>query len=216
MFTGLIEKTGIVETLTVSEASPAGICSLRISTGVYKARPGDSIAVNGCCLTVTHQDRNSKEFQLSRETLERTNLGSLRSGQQVNLERALRSGDRLGGHLVSGHIDEAGKVLSTDHQGAGSLLSIGLSSEAAPLVIPKGSISLNGVSLTINTIEDQGAGVLIRMSIIPETLKRTNIGDLKVGDLVNAELDLTGKYILRAQSLNAGQSLRVLKQYLKT
>lgn len=201
MFTGLVEFTGKVESITLPSNDDKSICVLTLKTGPYEAKIGDSIAVNGCCLTITKRYQESTEFEISRETLECTNLSELKAGELVNLERAMLLSDRLGGHLVSGHVESTGTVRRFDEHPQGRLLEIELNLNLAPLVIPKGSVAINGISLTINEVEDLEKSVIIRMMIIPETIRKTNIGTLNKGNKVNIEPDQIAKFVLRQNSL---------------
>jgi riboflavin synthase len=154
---------------------------------------GESLAVNGCCLTVTTKDSTSASFDLLGETLARTNLGHLAAGSRVNLERALRADGRFGGHFVQGHIDTTAKVISVEKKNGDLLLLIELPPAGAPYFIEKGSIAVNGVSLTVSSLTNDHFGLWI----IPHTLQETNLGDLKNGDLVNLEYDMLAKYAAR-------------------
>jgi riboflavin synthase len=187
MFTGLIEEVARV----VSNRA----ARLQISaSGIAKdVRNGDSIAVNGCCLTVTSHTRDQLRFDLLQETLDRTNLGSLRRSDAVNLERALRAGDRLGGHFVQGHIDCVAQVRAFQKRGADHRLEIELPARFAHYAVEKGSIAIDGISLTI-------AGVLpdtLVCWIIPHTKQQTNLQRAKAGDVVNVEFDILAKYVDR-------------------
>jgi riboflavin synthase len=189
MFTGLVESVGTVRSLErrgdaarlILETSLAGELSL-----------GESLAVNGCCLTVTSQE-NGVSFDLLVETLNRTNLGTLQTGSRVNLERALRADGRFGGHFVQGHIDTTAKVVATDSKGADLNLQIEIPPAGAGYFIEKGSIAVNGVSLTVASLGKDHFGLWI----IPHTLQETNLGDLKAGDRVNLEYDMLAKYAER-------------------
>lgn len=202
MFTGLIEFTGSVESLILPATDHETISILKLKTETYDAKVGDSVSVNGCCLTITKLTENTTEFEISRETLNCTNLSELKPGDLVNLERAMRLSDRLGGHLVSGHIESTGRVRRFDKHPQGRLLEVELDKQLAPLVIPKGSIALNGISLTINEVEDQETSTIIRLMIIPETIRMTNICQLSSGKTINIEADQIGKFVLRQTSLN--------------
>jgi len=179
MFTGIINHHGVIlETGT----------RLRVrSTDPGPFTLGESIAVNGVCLTVVAEDDGALSFDVSQETLSRTTLGSLASGARVNLERALALGDRLGGHIVQGHVDTTGALVSS----AGEMYRWSFPAEYADLVVSKGSIAVDGVSLTIVDPDETTFGV----ALIPETLRRTNIGESRVGDRVNLEFDMVAKYI---------------------
>ena len=199
MFTGLVETQAQCHTLhrTGQTAelilhAPAPWCQAQQTTSPLAI--GESIAVNGCCLTLTAQETQGLlHFDLLAETLDRTNLGTLQPGEQVNLERALQVGSRLGGHFVQGHIDQVTPLLAIEARNTDRYLTFALPAEAAPYVVPKGSIALNGVSLTIATLEANQFGICL----IPLTLKETNLGKLAVGNPVNVEFDILGKYVQR-------------------
>jgi len=160
---------------------------------------GESIAVSGACLTVVERQENQFRVDAAPETLRRTTLGELRTGSRVNLELALRLSDRLGGHLVLGHVDGVLPVLSRTHEGGSLVLEVGLSPELAPLFIEKGSVTLDGVSLTVNEVGADRFGV----QLIPETQARTTLADLQIGDRVNVEADVIGKYVARLHAAHA-------------
>ncbi|MFL5833668.1 MAG: riboflavin synthase [Solirubrobacterales bacterium] len=193
MFTGLIEDLGTVESLDLTEDG----ARLRISSRLAaELSLGDSIAVNGCCLTATAVDADSFETQAMNQTLEVTALGSVEDGSKVNLELAMKVGERLGGHIVQGHVDGVGTVSSVEDDGFARRLRIDLPSQLLQLAVDKGSITLNGVSLTVSQLGDDWAEV----SLIPETLERTNLGDLAPGDRLNVECDVIAKYVERLMS----------------
>jgi riboflavin synthase len=196
MFTGCIEATGKIYSRVIEGKRG----ELTISAELAKElRDGDSIAVNGACLTVEEVDRDGDivKFHAMAETLHRTNLGSLADGCLVNLERALCLGDRLHGHLVTGHIDCTTPVLKIDQDKEDHVIELLLPREFAALVIPKGSITVDGVSLTITTLTQRSFSV----HLIPYTLTHTNLSERRVADPVNLEMDLFGKYILRSQEV---------------
>jgi riboflavin synthase len=190
MFTGLIESLGTVRSL--EKRGDAARVSLETPLAIDLSL-GESLAVNGCCLTVTNKDSASASFDLLGETLARTNLGHLAAGSRVNLERALRADGRFGGHFVQGHIDTTAKVISVEKKNGDLLLLIELPPAGAPYFIEKGSIAVNGVSLTVSSLTNDHFGLWI----IPHTLQETNLGDLKNGDLVNLEYDMLAKYAAR-------------------
>lgn len=185
MFTGLVEDAGRVASLTEIE----GGAFLRIETRLEVER-GDSVSVNGVCLTLIPCSVGILEAALSSETLSRTTLGELGEGSLVNLERALAIGDRLGGHLVQGHVDGVGQLLSIEPSGDFATYRWSLPDGCADLVIEKGSIAVDGISLTVIEPAEDSFGV----ALIPETLERTNLRDSRVGDRVNLELDMMAKY----------------------
>jgi riboflavin synthase len=191
MFTGLVEFTGILRQMT---DTPEG-CHILLDTPILEggAVLGESIAVNGCCLTVAGMEGGTLRFDLLRETLARTNLGALPPGSRVNLERALAANARLGGHFVQGHVDCTAVVLDTDGSGADLGLNFELSADFARYIVEKGAIAINGVSLTVSGLKRDRFGVWI----IPHTRSETNLGDLRAGDVVNLEFDLLAKYTER-------------------
>lgn len=169
-------------------------------------RIGESIAVNGVCLTAADWKGEVFSADVSSETLSRSNLGRLKIGERVNLERALRLSDRLGGHLVTGHIDGTGKIVKKDRFQGFFRLVIAFPHELGPYIIEKGSIAVDGISLTVNRVEGQ----TLELMIIPHTASRTTLGEKKTGDEVNLETDLIGKYVVhtltRQQGLSKGAS----------
>ena len=199
MFTGLIEALGTVRAL---EQRGEGAARLILETQLAsELLLGESLAVNGCCLTVTSAENGVIAFDLLGETLARTNLSTLRSGSRVNLERALRADGRFGGHFVQGHIDTTTEVLVAEQKGADLNLVIGLPPGGARYFVEKGSIAVNGVSLTVAALESDTFGLWI----IPHTLQETNLGDLKVHDRVNLEYDMLAKYAERQLGALAGR-----------
>lgn len=193
MFTGLVEETGSVLALETAARGGGARLALEAPEIARGAKLGDSIAVNGCCLTVVAQTHTSVAFDLLAETLRCTNLGALQPGALVNLERALAAGGRMGGHFVQGHIDGAAPVVSFASSGVDHRLEIELPSAFARYVVPKGSIAVNGISLTVAEV----FGKSFVLWIIPHTLAATNLRALKPGDAVNLEFDLLAKYVER-------------------
>lgn len=190
MFTGLVEAVGSVRSLE----KRGDAARLTLETPLARELSlGESLAVNGCCLTVTSTDGDSASFDLLVETLDRTNLGTLSGGSRVNLERALRADGRFGGHFVQGHIDTTAEVISTERKGADLNLVIAIPEGGAHYLIGKGSIAVNGVSLTVAALEQGRFGLWI----IPHTLQETNLGDLRPGSRVNLEYDMLAKYVER-------------------
>jgi len=191
MFTGLVEETG--EFIALSHSAEGARLTLRAPLVSQDARSGDSIAVNGCCLTVTENKGDCLAFDLLAETLQRTNLGALAPGAPVNLERALSAHARLGGHFVQGHVDAACPIISFGKAGADHRLEITLPREFAHYVAFKGSIAIDGISLTVAEVNDASFVIWI----IPHTLAVTNLRAARAGDLVNLEFDLLAKYVER-------------------
>jgi riboflavin synthase len=198
MFTGLIEDVGSVESV---EAGPDG-SRVRIATGlVLEIATGDSVAVDGVCLTATAVDADSFETEAMNQTLDVTALGDLTPSHRVNLELAMKASDRLGGHIVQGHADGVAEVLSVEDDGFARRLRVVLGPELIRYTIEKGSIALNGVSLTIADLGDSWAEV----SLIPETLERTTFGEVAAGDRINVECDVVAKYVQRLMTPFAGE-----------
>ncbi len=192
MFTGLIEEIGLVLWIRATDKGT----QLHLAAPMIaqqEVHRGDSISVNGCCLTVAAHRADSLTFDLLEETLERTNLRQLRRDSAVNLERALRADARLGGHFVQGHVDCAARVLSLEAVGDNHRLEVELPPDFRHYVTYKGSIAINGVSLTIAELLDDRFAVWI----IPHTKRHTNIDAIKAGDFVNLEFDLIAKYVER-------------------
>ncbi len=185
MFTGIIEEIGVISR---KSGSDLGILAKTVLEGL---REGDSIAVNGVCLTVVALNADSFVVQVSPETLEKSTLGKLRPGDAVNLERAMAFGDRIGGHLVQGHVDGVGRVYSVIPQGQFSLWRFQAPMEIARYLIPKGSVAIDGISLTV--VEPQGE--TFGVAVIPATLQRTTLRNRRPGDFVNIEADMIGKHI---------------------
>jgi riboflavin synthase len=190
MFTGLVEDIGSIESV---EAGPDGV-RVRIATGLApEIATGDSVSVDGVCLTATAVDANGFETEAMNQTLTVTALGGLETGDRVNLELAMKASDRLGGHIVQGHADGVGEVVSIEDDGFARRLRVALGPELIKYTVAKGSIALSGVSLTIADLSDSWAEV----SLIPETLERTNLGEAKPGDKINVECDVVAKYVER-------------------
>lgn len=189
MFTGLVEGLGIVKALDRIGEDVRITIMPRLDFS--DCRVGDSVSVNGACLTVTSMGEGAFSADVSVESLSRTTLGQLRAGDEVNLERALRLTDRLGGHLVSGHVDGMGKILAREQAQRSWRLRIGIDKTLSRYTIEKGSVAVDGVSLTINRCNQTS----FEVNIIPQTGRETIILKKKVGDLVNIETDLLGKYV---------------------
>ena len=198
MFTGLIEDVGSVESI---ERTGDG-ARLRISTQLAsQVADGDSIAVNGCCLTATATADGQFETEAMNQTLTLTALDGIEEGSRVNLELALQVSDRLGGHIVQGHVDGVGTVVSVEDDGFAQRLRVELPTQLLRYVVPQGSITLNGVSLTVADLGESWAEV----SLIPETLERTNLGGAEPGSKLNVECDIVAKYVERLVAPFAGK-----------
>jgi riboflavin synthase len=190
MFTGLIEDVGTVAELEAGEDG----ARLRIATRLAgELAPGDSVAINGVCLTAVDADRAGFVTEAMNQTLRLTSLGPLQPGDRVNLELAIRAGDRLGGHFVQGHVDGTAEVTEAEDDGFARRLRVRLDSGLSGLVVERGSIALDGVSVTVSGL----GGDWLEVSLVPETLHRTNLGEAAPGRKLNVECDLVGKYVQR-------------------
>ena len=213
MFTGIVEELGRVVRLETVEDSAR--LTVEAPTVTQDVSLGDSVSVNGCCLTVTAVHGSTFTADLMAETLTRTTLGSQAPGDPVNLERALRASDRLGGHIVQGHVDATAEVLDHHRGEHWDLLRISLPQEIARYVAVKGSVALDGVSLTVVDVVHAsdvtpvpGAGASLSVGLIPETLRRTTLGTRRPGERVNLEVDVMAKYaerLLGARPSQEGQ-----------
>jgi riboflavin synthase len=193
MFTGLIQSLGVVEAITKgSEYAKLSIKDAKISSQITI---GDSISVNGTCLSVTSFDTQSFTVDVMVQTLKLTAIGSLTKGDSVNLELATKASDRLGGHIVQGHVDCIGKVALIKPAEKWVELSVTIPEEKMRYVVPQGSIAIDGVSLTVGEIDDKKNTITVWL--IPQTLELTNLGKKKVDDLVNIEVDILAKYVER-------------------
>jgi riboflavin synthase len=189
VFTGIVEAVGAVTSLERhGELARIEVEAPAILEGV---KLGDSIAVNGACLTVTRIEPPRLAFDAVRETLEKTSLGALGAGSRVNLERALRADGRFDGHIVQGHVDATGTVRAVEREGADVRFAVETGEAFADQLVPKGSVAIDGVSLTVVDVEPDGFDVVL----IPHTLKETTLGDRRPGDPVNLEADVLGKYV---------------------
>ncbi|MFO0946942.1 MAG: riboflavin synthase [Planctomycetota bacterium] len=204
MFTGLIEAIGTV-TATREDAN-----GRRLTIAVPFAKElvlGESVAINGCCLTVVSKSDEAADFEAGPETLAKTNLGEIRRGSPVNLERALRPDGRLGGHIVQGHVDGTGKIFERKRQGEWETVWF-FAGELARQMIPKGSITVDGISLTLVEVTKDSFSV----ALIPHTLSATTLGSKMVGETVNLETDVLGKYVLKyLGQLSGGLTIDKLK-----
>ena len=191
MFTGLVEDVGRVESLVTNKQS--AVLTVESGLPIPAISLGSSIAVNGACLTVVQKTKKSFSFDVSPETLERTSLATSKPGTLLNLERSMRLDDRLGGHLVTGHIDGVGIVRSIERKGDFTFFSFRIAQRLGSLLVSKGSVAVDGISLTVN-----GCGLReFNVAVIPFTLQNTNLRVRRVGDKVNIETDLIGKYVHR-------------------
>ena len=197
MFTGIVEELGVVE--AVVDQGDAVRLTVRGPHVVVDAGLGDSISVNGCCLTVAERDQETFTADVMHETLAKTSLGGLEVGSRVNLERAVTAATRLGGHIVQGHVDGTGTVVARTPSEHWELVTVGLPAGLARYLVPKGSITVDGVSLTVVDVDDAGTVPTgtFTVSLIPETLARTTLGSRQPGDPVNLEVDVIAKYVER-------------------
>jgi len=191
MFTGLIEEIGSITSIT--DSGDGAVAEISAHTVLEDVSHGDSIAISGVCLTVIDSTPSSFRADVMKETLLHSAAGSWKPGTKVNLERAARVGDRLGGHIVQGHVDATASVLEVTPGDQWSVVRISLREDIAPLVAHKGSITVDGVSLTVSAVGRDWAEV----SLIPETLAATTLGEATVGDVVNVETDVLARHVLR-------------------
>ena len=191
MFTGLIEEIGSITSITSS--GDGAVVEISAHTVLEDVSHGDSIAISGVCLTVINSTPSSFRADVMKETLLHSAAGSWKPGTKINLERAARVGDRLGGHIVQGHVDATASVLEVKSGDQWSVIRISLREDIAPLVAHKGSITVDGVSLTVSAVGRDWAEV----SLIPETLAATTLGEATVGDVVNVETDVLARHVLR-------------------
>lgn len=222
MFSGIVEEIGVITSATDGSGGRRLTIAAKLVTSDVKL--GDSISCSGACLTVCEFNKESFAVEATFETLRRTKLGAFKTGSKVNLERALRVSDRLGGHIVSGHVDGLGAVSGMSMEGFSKVIEFSLSAELAPFFVEKGSVTIDGVSLTVSALSgaSKGSGqnrFTFSVALIPHTLSVTTLGELKVGDPVNVEADLIGKYVARlvgqgyAENINkGGLTLQVLSE----
>lgn len=203
MFTGIVEAQG---TVVAVERSSRGMRLVVDLGGLDGLGPGDSLAVDGVCLTVTGIESALARMDVSLETLRRTTLGDRRPGERVNLERPARPTTFLGGHLVQGHVDAVGQVTARRPEGGGIVLEIAAPPDVMRYVVPKGSVAVDGVSLTVVTETPGGRGFVV--ALIPHTLAVTTLGRRMVGDRVNLEADVLGKYVEKLLAARAGEHPR--------
>lgn len=209
MFTGIIEdKAKVTKVEIIGESKRI---FLTFPYDLTDVQPGDSINIDGVCLTVIEKNGKNLVFDLSPETLKRTTLVNLKEGNNVNFERALRFSDRLGGHIVTGHVDDIGTIIDKRWEGRFLNLFIRIPKSLSKYVVPKGAIAIDGISLTINEIHENE----IRLAIIPITIQKTTLGDKKIGDKVNLETDILAKYIEGILSKNVESKKELTISFLK-
>ena len=196
MFTGIVEELGQIQEIDHKSSGMQFTISAKLVMDDLKI--GDSIAVNGVCLTVTQKQENQFNLDLVPETLDQSNLGELIEGNYVNLERAMRASDRFGGHILLGHIETLGVILDKQQQEDNAVISVGLDPEWMRFCLPKGSIALDGISLTISNITAN----IIEIALIPHTIENTTLGLKSKSDTLNIEMDIIGKYVDRLLSFD--------------
>ena len=189
MFTGIIEEVGVVKSIRMGAQS--AVITIQAEKVMEDIHVGDSIATNGVCLTVTSFDKNSYSVDVMHETLRRTNLGTLKSGSRVNLERAMAADGRFGGHIVAGHVDDPGTITSMEKDDNAIWVTIRTTPAVLKYIVEKGSIAIDGISLTVARVDDKSFAV----SVIPHTGANTTLLEKKPGDTVNLETDMVGKYV---------------------
>lgn len=209
MFTGIIEEVGTLEEIITGNGF--GVMKVKCSSVLEDTKIGDSIATNGVCLTVREKDALSFSADVMGETLAKTNLGSLKIGDKLNLERALRLSDRLGGHIVSGHIDGIGEIVSREEKSDGTWFTISASQDVLRYVIYKGSINIDGISLTVAYVDNQ----VFKVSVIPHTLENTILCNKKINSKVNLECDLIGRYIEKLFAQKDDNKSNITMEFLK-
>ena len=192
MFTGIVKGVGMVTSVSKSKSGAENIIRVRLGKFGRGLKKGDSVCINGACLTATNLSKGEAEFEMVSETIRRTNLGQTKPGEMVNIERSLRVGDRLEGHFVLGHVDGTGVIEDIQKMSSETTIWIKLDEWLTKSVVPKGSIAVDGVSLTLVGVE----GDRVSVSLIPHTLKATTLGMKRRGDRVNIETDILGKYVM--------------------
>lgn len=207
MFTGIVEGMGTVKRLTMKGAD--AILEIESGISLTEASLGDSIAVNGACLTVTSKNNNNFQADVSAETLSRTTLKLLQAGHKVNLEKSLRVGGFVGGHFVLGHVDATGRILSQTQKSGSLILAVEMNEKNSRYIVEKGSVTIDGISLTVNNLEKSRFYV----NIIPHTAVKTTLLTKKEGDLVNIETDILGKYVEKLLQSSRGIDKDFLAQH---
>ena len=209
MFTGLVECVGTVSRL--QGRSPLRV-TIQSTMNTSEVALGDSVAINGCCLTVVENSKDSMTFEAATETMDRTTIARLQVAEEVNLERALRVGDRLGGHLVSGHVDAVGHVGVCEMRGSMLWVGVEVPDSVSRITVARGSITLNGVSLTVNDVDKS----MIFVGLIPHTREVTTLKTLQIGQAINVEADMLGRYVEKLLATRQTPvSTGLTEQYLK-
>lgn len=209
MFTGIIEGKGKV--LRIERNGEGGRLTIEFPPQLTEVQLGDSISINGACLTVSEKGGQNVKFDLSEETLQRSTLGGLKVGSFVNIERALRLSDRLGGHFVTGHLDGIGTITEWKKERAFVQMKVRIPDHVIEYVVPKGSIAIDGISLTVNECR----GNEISLTLIPHTLEKTTLMEKRIGDSVNLEADLLSKYVKRLLSPKSEKANGLDRNFLR-
>ncbi|MDH4222481.1 MAG: riboflavin synthase [candidate division Zixibacteria bacterium] len=209
MFTGIIEEIGEIK--NIFSTAKGKVIEIKAEKVSKDLKVGDSVNINGACQTVVETKRNHFKIQAVEETLKRTNFALLKAGDRVNLERGMKLSDRLGGHLISGHIDCTSRIKSIDLRGDSSIYEFDLPAEYSNLVVDKGSIAVEGISLTITELKEDS----FKVSVIPFTLKMTTLGERRAGDMVNVEFDLLGKYVKKVIEKKEDIKSKITEEWLK-
>lgn len=208
MFTGIVEEIGIVEKIIQGNLMKLVVSAKK---ALEQTKIGDSINVNGACLTVVSLDNLKITFEIMKETQEKANFKTLKTGDQVNLERAMSANSRFDGHIVSGHIDGTGKIKTKVSKSGEFILEIEMDKELMAYIVPKGSICIDGVSLTLVAVHESSFSV----GFIPQTLKNTTLGDKEPHDKVNIELDILSKYVFRYLDRQGKRHTKISENYLR-
>lgn len=216
MFTGIIEEVGTINRITGGTGSTGAKLVINAQTVLQNTKIGDSIAVNGVCLTVTDLTNTSFTADVMPETLRRSNLGALKSGSRVNLERAMPADGRFGGHIVSGHIDSTGVICNFTDEGNAIWVQINCAAEILSLIVEKGSITIDGISLTVAYVDEKS----FKVSVIPHTASQTSLTGKKTGDVVNLENDIVAKYVQKllgtaVPQKNGAGSCSITEEFLR-
>jgi riboflavin synthase len=209
MFTGIIEEKGMVK--SVEKQKLGAVISIQTSKVLSDLNIGDSVAINGACQTAVKIGGDFFNVEAAYETLRLTNLSDLKTGDRVNLERAMPASGRFGGHMVSGHVDNTGTFLKKEKQGIAEIFYFNAPQDVLRYMVNKGSICINGISLTITSISTDGFSV----SVIPHTIKETTLGELKAGDKVNLEADIIAKYIEKFIQRTDNTGERITEKFLQ-
>lgn len=205
MFTGIIEAVGTIKAININ-AQGARLVIATNSLDMSDVKLGDSIATNGICLTVVDFDQHTYSADVSNETLQRTGFAHYKVGMNVNLEKAMLASTRFGGHIVSGHVDGVGEVLSITNNGNSTEYWLSMPKDLAHYIAEKGSVTVDGTSLTVNALDEQSGSGKFRLTIVPHTVKETVFSSYQVGSKVNLEVDLIARYLERLLTNNQGQA----------